>query len=299
MALDQPTGQPKPFDPKEFTAASQNHVVTFAKENVQPPSPLYIQRDDQLMLVAISALSTEIVTLTARMWLADDSRIITIQRTLKLGVVYSTFTDSIPLAEGYLVSLIVQPFAATQLGQTHINVYINRGVVSFPITLPGGLLIESYASQSDPCFWPNDAPRKPGDGIGSRRVVTSTPGAGVDPLFQVDSGALWEPLHLFGTFTASAGVATRSPQLRIRTNGVTTTYLSSGSGSVVATQVAQVSACQNTPPVPILPLDIALLIPPRLMMVNADDISVVTVNIQGGDQWTNAALLVREWTVVI
>jgi hypothetical protein len=62
-------GQPGPMSPDEYKPASVANVATFAFEHIAPPSPLYIQRDDQLVVLAKSSIGGETVTFNVRMLL--------------------------------------------------------------------------------------------------------------------------------------------------------------------------------------------------------------------------------------
>jgi hypothetical protein len=67
--------QPGPMQPGEFVSASIPNVVTFGFERVPPPSTVYVQRDDLLLLTGITQVSGgDVLTITARLLLPIGQR---------------------------------------------------------------------------------------------------------------------------------------------------------------------------------------------------------------------------------
>jgi hypothetical protein len=66
-----PAGQPTPMKPGEFEPSAPATRVSFSLTDVGPPSVLYVQRDDIIVLQGITFLPNEILNLSARILLPE------------------------------------------------------------------------------------------------------------------------------------------------------------------------------------------------------------------------------------
>lgn len=297
MSVDKPTGQPGPLQPGEFTSASTPNTVSFKTNHVDPPSSLYIQRDDQLLFVANSQ-STPVLTLTARLWLATEGRITTIQQTINLTAKDTTKFVQIPLAEGYLLSVTVVATAATLQGQTYALVWINRGPASPAPTVPGAVLISDYVTGEAGASWPGGRVNKPGDGPGAPIFTgPGNPAAGADWSLSPGSFEMWEVVSLVATLTTSATAGNRNIQIQMF-NSANQTFASVANAAVPPSTVATFCASQINQTSTLITTTVFAVLPPRHLLFNIDKIQTVTQNLAAGDQWSNITLLVREWQVL-
>src|SRR5712692_5027408 len=62
-------GQPDPKMDRAFRSGSLPALVSFGFHGIDPPAALYIQRDDVLVMEGVSQLTTDILTLNARLLL--------------------------------------------------------------------------------------------------------------------------------------------------------------------------------------------------------------------------------------
>lgn len=297
MALNEPSGQPEALKANEFVSKTQTNLVTFASKDVDPPSRVYLQRDDNLVVTILSAILAEFVTVTARLWLAAEDRITTIQfQTRAVAAAYTPLTAFVNMAEGYLLSVTVNANSASQLGQTHCVVFVNRGNPTSGTNVNAGVLINGYVTNGEQASWPDSTPQRPGAENGSRRIIPVNPtAAGADWNFTVENGAMWEVISIVGQFAASAAAANRQIQLSL-TDGLRLLWNVPSNVNVTAAQVAQWSAYQALPPAGVPALDVFSLVPPRNMLRAGDIIQSSTANIQAGDQWSAVVITAREWT---
>jgi hypothetical protein len=138
--------------PNEFVSGSVPNIVSFGFDNIGPPSPLYIQRDDRLAMQAVSSLTNEVVTFNARLLLprgpmagqpesgppdaatlaaAKLGFIQPLSDVITFGNVIGAATITLlrDLSEGYLLSVTASNKFSNQRGQTYARAWINRGPV--------------------------------------------------------------------------------------------------------------------------------------------------------------------------
>lgn len=295
MAQTTPSGQPNPMQPGEYTPPAPANVVGFKVHDIDPPTSVYIQRDDQLLVVATSQL-TPTLTITARLWLAAEGRITTIQQTLNLTTKDFGVSLSIPLAEGYLLSVVVTDFSSTMPGQTLVTVYLNRGIASTSPAAPGAVLISDYLGGRSGASWPAGRIFKGGDGQGAlTRVFPTAPGAGADWSTSPGPQELWEVVSVTATLTTSATVANRNVQLIIDSGSPTPLFISTANAAIPASTTATFNASQINQTSTLITTTVFAALPPRNLLNNLDRIRTLTQNLQAGDQWSSIFLMVRNW----
>ncbi len=275
--------------------------MSFKHTDVEPPSLLYIQRDDQLTMLAMTGTANQTFTLVARLWLADEGRITTIESALVAPTAFALVSVQVPLAEGYLLSAAIRCGLSTQQGDAYVELLVTRGVQGFPsnvLAKPASVLIAEYVTVDVPAGWPGGRISRIGDGPGTTlQLLVTQPGAGADWNTVVLNNALWELLYFNATFVTGAAVANRLPQLTIG-NGATVSYTAPPANTVPASTTANVSGSQMTTAFLADLTDVMLVIPPRNLLITPGQISFVTKNIQAADQWSNIRLTVRQWVGV-
>ena len=106
--------QPTPLSTDRYEAGSMPNIVTFGFERVTPPSPLYIQRDDLVVIRAATSLAGgDTVTVTARL-------------LLPIGQWPGQPGDPHPWGDGFQLSPKPQP------GQTAVQAAATQSPYAFP-----------------------------------------------------------------------------------------------------------------------------------------------------------------------
>lgn len=315
-----PPGQPKQGPDPAFRSAALPNIVTFGLEGIAPPSPLYIQRDDQLVIAAVTNIAGgETVTINGRVLLApfprggqpdnptagdptqqpQSSNIIEpMSNAFALTTPYQSFIKVIPLTEGYLLGLTCVTQNAQTRGQTFVRGYINRGITGLAATGASQVLFSDYVTTAHPTGWPNGRTVHGTEGPGNIRViVVGNPAAGADWSQIVTLGARWRISSVNALLTTSAAVANRLPQIRLR-HLSNTIWLGPPSQLVPASTAANVSSGPNSVSSATVPTLVNCALPDFPILAGSGattDISSVTVNIQAADQWSNIALEIEEW----
>lgn len=293
--MNTPSGQPQGMQAGEYTPSAPPTQVNFTLRSVAPPSDLYVQRDDTLVLMGITGISGgTTITLTVRLLRAADGQIDTLQTTLKLANNYAATSTSLTLAEGYLLSVSAFDSASTSGGFTYAAAYLQRGGSTFPLQNSGYVLFADWTSVNVPIGWPGGRQMRSDDGPGLYRVnVVANPVAGADWTLTVPNSARWELVTVNAQLTTAVAVANRQVQLQ-GTNAGVLIWNSPAAVNVPASTTAQISAMQGNTLTPVITTDVTIAIPPRLGMSVGMIIQSSTVGIQPADQWSNIRVGVRE-----
>lgn len=186
--------------------------ISFAKRDLQPPSSLYIDRDDSLLWAAQSQeVVGQQITLNARI-LRPTGEIIPQQYKLTVSAL-AFATIPIQLTEGWLLSLAVtaSPNDITD-GQVYTTVELFRSI--YNNNGPSRRLIGGYLSQFGAQSWPEMEPRAPIEGRGFiRSDLQGNPAAGAEFSVTVDQNTRVRLISVTATLTASAAAANRVPSL--------------------------------------------------------------------------------------
>jgi hypothetical protein len=309
-----PPGQPDPkMDPK-FRSGSLPAVTTFNFDGVSPPSTLYIQRDDVLLLAAISDLSTEVVTFRLRMLLApslqggqpSDQRedkptgvyltrgyVDTIEETLQMANAFATVIKVRALTEGYLLSAIALPANATDRGRTFAKAAIIRGGASLPFAAQ--MLFSDYTIAANPVTWPGGGVHTPIEGPGwVHSLQQANPAAGADWTLTALPGQRLAVKSFSATFAAAVAAASRNITV-IVDDGVNIVWQDDLNVAVTASQTVSVNATQTNVTTGIVPTTLFVVLPPGLILMPGWRLRASTANIQGADQWSAIWFNVEEW----
>lgn len=310
----------------EFAPGSTPDLVTFGFSQISPPSSVYIQRDDILVLQAATQTGGEVVIITIRLLIPSartpgqpsdagsktaagspmvgPGYIQTIQRQLSLPNAFTSATLSVPLAEGYLLSVTATANIAAQRSLTFARCWINRGNLSFPAPSAAMMLFADSVVKLGAIGWPAGRIIAPSEGPGlPTRFTINNPAAGVD-----FSGGSNQPgrvrlQSLTALFTAGAGVGNRIISFRfISASAGTFDYQVQDTVAVTAGQVIQYSlgpgtsasrgagaATAGNPICVTLPLPGVCYCSPGFI------VSSVTQGILAADQWSGIQLADEEW----
>ncbi len=291
-------GQPGPMRPGEFTSASVPNVVTFAFKKIGPPSPLYIQRDDVLAVQIISLDGGESVTINARLLLpTEPAQIIAIQQVFA-ATQNAVKVFSIPLAEGYLLSVTAQSAQSDFRGVTYVKAFINRGPLSTLTANSYRVLFSDCPTSSSPVGWPDGRSISAGEGPGKYVAVAATlPAAGADWSVAVPALSQWQPICFNAVLVTGVAAPVRSVQVVI-TTGVNRYFTGPPSATIAASLTTQVSGSSLALASTVIATDVSVPIPPNLIMQAGHVFSVVTVGLAAADQWSAIFVMFQQWNAL-
>lgn len=302
----------------DYSPARAANDVTFALHMVAPPSPLYIQRDDQLVLEGVTSQVPDSLQITIRQLLAapqypgsvnlvgagGDKQnpgtypIITTQQTLQLPTLNTLALVTIPLVEGYLlsVSLAAGNLGATQRGVTYARVWINRGKTAIQTPNAALPLLADYVTQTHSAGWPYGRVLFPTEGPGAIATTgVAAPGAGLDQLFTVPNFSRYRIQGFALPFTTNATVVNRLVRILVRDPAANIAYQAAVTAAIPATSSVVISGAgvQNSSVTD--PASIFVPLPPGLVLGGNWSIGTSTLNIQAGDQYGLMRLMVELW----
>lgn len=288
-----PMGQPLPFKDGEFTSLSQPSVVTWKTKDVELPSPLYITRDDVLVVQATSQTSSEVVTINARL-LTIDGVIIPIQRQLSILTPFTTGTMTIPVCEGFLLSVTAVGLLSLQRGLTYVRMWLNRGAAASANAVQ--MLMSDYVTQLGQAGWPAGTLKYPSEGPGqSWGLQVTAPGAGAEWTTTQPTNTRWHVRGVFAQLVCSATVANRAVQFRVLDPFGRVLVLSSANVVLTASQTGNIVAATFSNSSIIVPLTLYLPWPSDLLTPGGSTFSSLTAGLQAGDQWGQITFLLESW----
>jgi hypothetical protein len=310
-------GQPKTGPDPSFQTAAYPNIVLFRYQDVDPPSPVYIQRGDEILMQAVSALAGDTITFNYRVLVpplpqpggqpdqpsaaaqgaagAKNPTIVFGQVVIALPNAYALVKVQQPLAEGFLLSVTALG-AVTQRGTAYARAFINRGNANAPF--PGVPLFADYVTAQHPAGFPNGRFVYPTEGPGRLREITvGNPAAGADWSIPIGPSAQrrWRVQSLNAQLLTSAVVANRIPRLQLLDDAGNLVWQSAPSQVIVASTTAQVSAGQGQATATTDTTTVNVVLPGSTFMAGSAAIRSSTLNIQAADQWSNIFMEVEEW----
>ncbi len=297
------------------TIPSISSLVTFATQNIQPPSPLYVTRDDILQTTVYNSLAGQTVAVRYRLLRVDVTGPLRTTRDPLTGrltggritttiipgeLIFTPSSDRLRndffanLPEGFLLNVsCFARSATTRRGQTFAMVSLRRE--AFPAGDSYFTLISDYTVAGSGLSWPGGLIRQSIEGRGFQRTFTGTdPAAGTEVIEQVPTNALWRLVAVRVQLTTSATVATRVVKVRIDPPGGVSYELPSAYDHPASTTQRYVF---STVPLNLVARDsvVNVPIPGDFLLPQTSIFRTVTTNLQIGDDWTPPALTVEEW----
>ena len=280
----------------EYTPIAPPNIVTFGLQTVSPPSPLYLQRDDQIGVQVISSQASEVITISGRLLRAVDGIVVPFNRTLPVVTAYVTKQLVINLAEGYLLSLVITGSASNMRGQTFVNAMIVRGFTSsFLSAGAASILIGDYCTTNQPVGWPGARVLNCLEGIGAQGILSpGNPAAGAEVSVSSVNFAYRNVTAMQLTLTCSATVATRIPVFLI---GQSPSVLVPSVSPVTAGQTFHFYMGQGGSPYFDGFTEVYLPIPAKnFCETNGGKLLLTqTTALQAGDQWSAITIFYDEW----
>lgn len=270
--------------------------VSFDFVKVQPPSILYVDVDDQLIISAASSQTNEVVTVNVRL-LLSNGRIEDMQFQIRPLNGRQVLKQSFGLAQGYILSASAVAAVAITRGATFLRIATQRSASGSGN--PAQIMFADYVTTQATSAYPNGRVLSSTEGPGLLYGVSQgNPAAGADFVVSVPVNARWKVRSLAATFTTSAAVANR--QVSITVADLTAfKFRGFPLQNIAASQVALISAYPGTPFTSVVATDFTLPLPPDLYLTGSpafsDVIQSVTVAKDVADQWSAIRLLVEEW----
>src|SRR5258708_17278299 len=314
-------GQPAPLQPGEFKSGSSPAVVSFGFDKVEPPSAVYIQRDDVVTVVANSQIAGETITLNLRLLLpyakatgqpdtqpasgvaggpiVGPGYIQTVSITLSIPTALIQASRLITLTEGYLLSVAAFCSQATVTGQTYVRVMLNRGTFQVLPGNPYTTLLGGYVTLLAPVAWPTGPFIRTVDGPGFLAAyAVGNPGAGLDFNFTTAAAGRARLAGVVATLTTSAAAGNRFPSFQLfESTPNTLQYQVQDTAAVPASTVVTYSLAPGGTNVrgAGAPIIVTLPVPSPFMARAALNVRSSTQGLVAGDQWSAINVYTEEW----
>jgi hypothetical protein len=261
--------------------------------DVDPPSQVYIDQNDQLVVQVYTSVANPTVALEVRLLLPNGT-IQVMEFTLGAIAARSLTGFAFSLAPGFLLSVSAMTNGPTlPRGQCYVRGAISRqavGAQRFSL-----VLFADYLCNTQGLTWP------PGDvspmfaGLGNIRSITGTaPAAGAEISEAVAANSIWQLLSFRFGFTASAAAGNRNIELVID-DGVNQLFHENALITVVANGTGSFNYGPN------LTRSIATVAnsqsqyPQGMFLAAGFRIRTITNGLLAGDQYTAPQYLVMEW----
>lgn len=317
-SLLNPAGQPLALAAGEYVQSAPPNLITFSCEDVEPPSTLYVQRDDILLISGIALNNGESLNVTARFLPATPQvtgqpasgegtapapvkspgaqPIITVMASLAMPVAGTVYTLSIPFSEGYLLGIGITAGFATSRGQTFARGFLHRGTVGATAAVASIALFGDYATTQFAVGWPASRLMFPSESTGLRaNVPVSSPGAGADWGYTTVTNTRTKLLHWNAQLVTSATVANRIVRATIKDPGGVLTWQGLPSSVIPASTTAQVSAGPGANLSTVDATTVNVNLPGDTFIFGHGQLAVSTLNLQAGDQWSNVNIALEQW----
>jgi hypothetical protein len=278
-------GQPQTFD--------YNRLEWFRRLGIEPPTGVYVTRDDQLLLT-IRLHSPFPSGLLSLRTLTPDGQIVPQLFTVTAGLAYnSTATLVIPGVEGFLLSASFAPTGGFW-GDCYATLQIQRGQGTQDVTR-GALIVAGYCTALCPLAWPNGPLESTLSGPGEWfDYVTPNPAAGADVTFASDGLMYHDCISASIMFTASAAVANREVSLEAFDGGGTSMWLAPAPAAITAGQAVRLTWTPAANPTQLGLVMLAGMPELRQGYVGMA-LRTKTVGLDVADQISNVVLVVRSW----
>jgi hypothetical protein len=282
--------------PEAFTPLTSSPIVKFLAQGVQPPSRVYIQRDDILMVNVFTGTAQGTFTIRGRL-LRPDGVIIPIAETFTPVVNRSGQPFKFILGEGFLLTLTVQVGAASSSGTpayviawiSHTETPVLTGLDYFDILLAG------YVGAQTTVSFPTFPGARSTDGQGFLRPVLGVdPAAGVEISETVPVGARWRLIAFTANLVTSAVVGNRRVAL-LHDDGVNVYARSFATTNIVASTNVFITWADGYPNAANSDNQQEAPLPVQDKLSGGFRLRTSTVGLDPGDNWGQPLYLVEEW----
>ncbi len=277
-----------------FEPAPPPGPVSFAHRGLQPPSRVYVESSDILVILALNQAFQTTLTTRVRL-LRADGQIVGMEFTDLLPVGASRTVGSHRLTQGFLLSLVCTvDVTGVDTGGPGVIVGLQRDSVPVPTFFD--VLLQGPVFQFFPLAWPQAPLRRFRDQPGRiRDFLAPNPTVATDFVVSPPITLFWRLIGFRATLVTSATVATRTVNFNIRDQqGNTSWDVFARTGQTASTVIIYYAY-----PLPSIPVDattkIYMPIPPGLILTEIGVIESSTQNLSPGDQWTAITIYVEEW----
>lgn len=310
-----PPGQPTEGPDVHFVSAALPNVVSFGIDRVEPPSSLYVQKDDVLLIGFNTLLAAgDTVTFLVRLLLATPdvsgqpdnpppapilqpggkfTQTVKLMNTALSSVAAGAKTLRVPMAEGYLLSATGQSTNGVTRGQTAVFAWLVRG--AGPIGPTAQVLFQDYSSNGNIPSWPGGRNLGPLEGPGwISSVQQANPAAGADWIMTVPAGERRRLITMNADLAVANSGAARPVEIIV-----------DDGANVVARMAVNVAAAINATthvnfsnagtPSTLIASDVYAQQPSAIYLEPGMRVRSVTTNIVAGDQWSNIWFLFERW----
>jgi|ERR671918_1334537 hypothetical protein len=254
---------------------------------------LYLGPDEHLRLRSIASASGVELHLTGRFLdegqtrpnILSASHVANSDRTVK--------TTLIPMGVGWLLNAMVRIASGTPAaGQVYVLLEVIRGL-SGGVT-PLAVLMQGSLTANTPRAWPGSPFESSLDESAAlRSVAGADPGAGAEISDTVPSGARWRLHSWRASLVADGTVANRTVTLIID-DGTTELFRQDASAAQTAGQTRAYQAYNTGVAADLVGSTFRLPMPFPVLLPAGARIRTSTANLQAGDNWGAAQILVEE-----
>jgi hypothetical protein len=269
--------------------------VDFLSKGVQPPSNVYIGKDDCLFITTYSSIANLRIDVRGRILLASG-RATVFEFSNVPNSNRTENTVLFALGEGWMLNVAAfLGSGSCKRGQCYVVIGLAQGkeTSNFKHTI----IAQGYVGTQVNQAWPGNRLEQPTEGAGViRRVPGTNPSAGQEIAETVPTGARWRLLSLFAALVTNVNVANRRPVFLLGDAGSLTFF----NASAPAVQAASLTTFYCLAPG--LGFESApdtsrvnVGIPVSMMLGAGYHIDTLTTNLQAGDDWGAPSMLVEEW----
>jgi len=304
----------------DYAGGSLPNVVSFAFDKIPPPSQVYVQRDD-LLVVTVQNLGNlpDSVTVTVRIlepvgaaagqpsaphgpgapspFTTRPGYVQVIQRVLRTGALAADAQLVIPLMEGYLLSIGAIATNAQTPGVMFVTGYIGRFANAPFLPTPSLPLFADYCTSDIPCGWPIIPQRQRTPNQGSFGEFTvAAPAAGADWTYSSPANCRMRVDSVIATLTTAVAVANRDVTIQV-TDLVGNVVSQVDAGIAHAASLAWTYAAARGVQVlndTALAATVVLALPAVDLWQGAH-LRSHTVGLAAADQWSSVRLVGEQW----
>jgi len=261
---------------------------------VAAPFQFYLDGADHLRVEGWNTATGAAVQVFGR-FLNEQGQVEVFAHVLPLTNERLRATEDFAMGRGFILNLVATVTGATSLiGQTFARLSVIRGFTGATIVL--GTLLQGYVTSQQGLGWPGSPIQASTEGGGYPRAITgTTPPAGASVSEACPTGARWDLQAFHCGLTADATVVTRTVYLTTTRGGVHR-FAQTHPQQALASQTPDWFWAGGVPTETLINnWYVTAGLPTPTILLGSDEIRVLVLNIQAGDQIRDVTYLVEEW----
>lgn len=280
-------------DPRNAVIASGKREVQITASQVQPPTPLYLQKEDSLQLTILNPLFLYAfpILLLIR-WLRPDGEIVSVLR--RIPSVLGQTVYHLTLGEGFLLSATLAPpdQSIPEPGAIFAVLAVRRDDPEAQFLHM--VLFADYLATNHFPTWPYGKSIFPQDGPGALRIVVgTTPALGAEISESNSAFTRRDLLSVVFSLTTSAVVNTRKSSLAFDTPATIYSRLVAlqnvvASSSIIYSWAVDAAGAYDG-------VTVSTSLPTPVSQPPNGRFRTITQNLDAGDQYSAPVYLFREW----